>query len=948
MDDFSEVDRLGVYRSSCMSDQILDIGFLSNADPNYVDNLYQQYLKDPKSLDDKWRLFFEGFHLAANETRNTSGKASHFGNLNRLIHMYRSRGHMIANINPIKPHDKMSKNAFAISNFGFTAADEDKYFDDPDLKGCSRSPLKEIVKKLQDIYCGTLSYEFLNCRNEELHDWLTNQIEPLAGGVPFGKEKKNRFLRMVTKAATLENFLHTKYVGQKRFSLEGCEALIPGLDHLIECGAKNGVKEIVFGMAHRGRLNVLVNILQKSYRQLFTEFEGGGLVNAGNGDGDVKYHLGQSADVNYEGNNVHLSLAFNPSHLEAVNPIVEGMVRAKCLKYYHEDFNSIVPVLIHGDASVAGQGIVYEMATMSKMPSYDNKGTVHIILDNQVGFTANSDETRSGLYPSDIAKITDSPVFHVNADDVDKVAYALELALKARQKFAIDVWVNIIGFRKRGHNEGDDPRFTQPKMYKKIDHHPDLLKIYRDQLEKENVSTIAQSEQIAQEISNEMEESFSNVAKKEDIKVEPDTLKRYWQDIRPSHDSDFEDSIETGLEREKLDELAKKLTTFPENFSLYKKIRRIIENRSKNYFEKGLVDWAMAEQLCFASILDSGRTVRLAGQDSARGTFSHRHSVWKDTAREVKYSPLEACKKKLAMLQIINSQLSEYSVLGFEYGYSLARPHALVIWEAQFGDFANGAQIIIDQFITSGETKWQRHSGIVLMLPHGYEGMGPEHSSARLERFLQCCAKNNMYVVNITSPANLFHALRRQVFSEFRKPLVIMSPKSLLRHPKVTSSIDEFTKKSAKFRMVLHDETIKPTEVQRVVMCTGKIYIELDQYRVENNIKDVAIIRLEQLYPICRRCMKHILQRYPKTQDWVWVQEEPANMGAWAHVDFYLKEFFPLRLISRKTSASPATGSSKKHAIQQNEIIEKAFQNIPSKKSSSKSSLKIKQVSKVG
>ena len=902
-----------------------------NASPAFIEQLYLSYQNDPLSVEEGWRKFFEGYDFAANKSPAESLESSEGDPVSakdfsvaRFIQNHRSRGHLIADLNPIKKHAKIDEKEFSLERFGFDESDKDLIFANGNDLGIGPAKLIDIDRYLKKVYCGKIAYEFMNCRGEAMRQWIIDRIEERKGEISFDAKEKKNLLEMTIKATLLEDFLQTKYVGQKRFGLEGCEALIPGLDKMIRVGAKEGVEEFVFGMAHRGRLNVLVNVLQKSYSELFTEFEGGELPKTIKGDGDVKYHLGQSADVNVDGKNIHLSMAFNPSHLEAVNAVVEGMVQAKCLKYYKENRQAIVPVIIHGDAAVAGQGVVYELANLSKIEPYDNGGTLHVVIDNQVGFTANTDETRSGIYASDLAKITDSPVFHANADDVEAVSYAFELAMHARQKFGIDVWVNIIGFRKRGHNEGDEPRFTQPKMYAIVDEHPGLLSIYKKKLIGENVVTDADCTAMEKDLREVMDQSFDLVHQGAS-QLHVDALKRYWQDIRPALESDFDKSISTGVKRPLLDELAKKLLTIPSDFNLYKKLPRIFEARNKLYFDEGFVDWAMGEQLSFASILDSGRTVRLSGQDSARGTFAHRHAVLKDTKEEVKYSPLSACRKKMAMLQIINSQLSEYSILGFEYGYSLARPHALVIWEAQFGDFANSAQIVIDQFISSGESKWQRHCGWALLLPHGYEGMGPEHSSARLERFLQLCAAENMYVVNLTTPANLFPAFRRQVFSDFRKPLVIMSPKSLLRHPKVISPISDLVGENARFKEVIDDEQTTASKVKRVLMCSGKIYYELLEKREKLDKMDVAIVRIEQLYPLCKPALKALKKKYQHVSQWFWVQEEPANMGAWAHLNFYIHADFPLRLVSPKAAASTAPGMSKAHSKNQENLTNDAF-----------------------
>ena len=725
------------------------------------------------------------------------------------------------------------------------------------------------------------------------------------------------------RAVDFEAFLHTKFVGQKRFSLEGAEAIIPALETLVEEGAVLGVKEFVIGMAHRGRLNVLANILNKSYENIFAEFEGKSFGDS-HFEGDVKYHMGYSSDrIAHNGEKVHLSLAPNPSHLEAVNPVVEGMARAKIEKRYSGDEKKLVPILIHGDASIAGQGIIYEVLQMSQLEGYKTGGTVHVVLNNQVGFTTDYIESRSSTYCTDIAKTTLSPVFHVNGDDIEAVVHTIEMALEFRQQFHRDVFVDILAYRKHGHNEGDEPRFTQPTLYKLIGKHPNPKLIYRNRLIDEGSFSGEELDEIDRNFREQMNSSLELSHQREQL--EPTSFfEGDWQGLRLAQQEEHQKSPDTGVDRAKLQELANKLTTLPEDWKIFPKIRNLYKDRSKMVNEREILDWGMGEQLAYASLLDEGTGIRISGQDVRRGTFSHRHAVVVEED-DTKHFPLMHLSDSQGLLSIYNSHLSEYGVLGFEYGYAVSSPKDLVIWEAQFGDFANGAQIIIDQFIASAETKWQRMNGLVLQLPHGYEGQGPEHSSARIERFMTLCADNNMYILNCTTPANLFHALRRQTARPFRKPLVIFTPKSLLRHPKCVSSLNDFGK-GTYFKEVIDDHYVDPAKVKRVLFCNGKIYYDLLERQQLEERKDVAVVRLEQLYPMATEQIMEIRNRYVQAQEWFWVQEEPENMGA---AGFMMRKFpdlgSPLKLVSRKESSSPSTGFSVMHKKQQEELIQRAF-----------------------
>lgn len=900
--------------------------YLNNANPLYVEDLFKKYQKDPLSVDEKWRIFFEGYELAKENSLtdelDEGGRFDRESQVTKLIHAYRSRGHIASNTNPLE--SPIQVNDLEKEYYHLKDKDLQTVFNAGNNLRIGPANLETIIQHLKKTYVSTMGIEFVHCTNNELRQWIYKAIEPSGSTPQYSNEKKMMMLKHLYQASLFEDFLHRKYAGQKRFSLEGLDAFIPGLIAMIRKGTEIGGEEFVIGMAHRGRLNVLVNVLKKPFYNVFSEFEGGELSKAIQGNGDVKYHLGQSTDVVYNGKEVHLSLAFNPSHLEAVATVVQGIVRGKAIKYYQNNVTKVIPIVVHGDASVSGQGVVYELANMSRLEGYDNGGSIHVVLNNQLGFTANASETRSSLYCTDVAKITDSPIFHVNANDVEKVVYAFDLAIEIRQQFQIDVWIELLGYRRRGHNEGDEPRFTSPMMYNNIDNMPTVTEIYSQKLFDEKVVTQKWVDQIVNEFNQSLEKDLE-LARKKKFRIEVNALNRFWQSIRPAEDKDFVESIPTAVTKKKIDELMKKVSEIPADFKINPKLKKLLEARSKLYSKKQ-IDWAMGEQLAYASLLDEGHSVRITGQDSGRGTFSHRHAVFYDTKTEKTYIPLESCNTPTSRFRVINSLLSEYSVLGFEYGYSLTRPFSLVIWEAQFGDFANGAQIIIDQFIAAGEVKWQRHSGLVMFLPHGYEGMGPEHSSARLERFLNLCFHNNMYLVNPTTPANFFHLLRRQIKNKFRKPLVVMSPKSLFRHPAVISSTDEISKPGRCFREIIDDEGVNPKKVKRLILCTGKIYYDLVDYRKEKKrIEDIALVRFEQLYPIVRNQLQAIKKKYSMVKEIYWVQEEPRNMGAWSFIKAILGSWKINDCISRNSSPSPASGSLAVHKANQERILRKAI-----------------------
>jgi len=905
-----------------------NFSFLGNGDIGNFDHLFEQFRQDPESVDESWRRFFEGFEFSKANYDKAGIDASipeafqKEVNVLNLIGAYRQRGHLFAKTNPIRPR-RMHEQPIQLENFNLNEGDFETVFQAGTRIGLGPTTLREIVDFLEETYCGSIGAEYKFVRTPHVVDWIQSRVEQNRNHTIFNKEEKQQIYEKLMRAVDFEAFLHTKFVGQKRFSLEGAEAIIPALETLVEEGAVLGVKEFVIGMAHRGRLNVLANILNKSYENIFAEFEGKSFGDS-HFEGDVKYHMGYSSDrIAHNGEKVHLSLAPNPSHLEAVNPVVEGMARAKIEKRYSGDEKKLVPILIHGDASIAGQGIIYEVLQMSQLEGYKTGGTVHVVLNNQVGFTTDYIESRSSTYCTDIAKTTLSPVFHVNGDDIEAVVHTIEMALEFRQQFHRDVFVDILAYRKHGHNEGDEPRFTQPTLYKLIGKHPNPKLIYRNRLIDEGSFSGEELDEIDRNFREQMNSSLELSHQREQL--EPTSFfEGDWQGLRLAQQEEHQKSPDTGVDRAKLQELANKLTTLPEDWKIFPKIRNLYKDRSKMVNEREILDWGMGEQLAYASLLDEGTGIRISGQDVRRGTFSHRHAVVVEED-DTKHFPLMHLSDSQGLLSIYNSHLSEYGVLGFEYGYAVSSPKDLVIWEAQFGDFANGAQIIIDQFIASAETKWQRMNGLVLQLPHGYEGQGPEHSSARIERFMTLCADNNMYILNCTTPANLFHALRRQTARPFRKPLVIFTPKSLLRHPKCVSSLNDFGK-GTYFQEVIDDHYADPAKVKRVLFCNGKIYYDLLERQQLEERKDVAVVRLEQLYPMATEQIMEIRNRFVQAQEWFWVQEEPENMGA---AGFMMRKFpdlgSPLKLVSRKESSSPSTGFSVMHKKQQEELIQRAF-----------------------
>lgn len=904
--------------------------YVSNADVVAIDNLYKQYLNDVDSVDFGWQKFFEGFEMGQQKFNGKSSSNNNVAevsediikeiNVLNLIKGYRTRGHLFTKTNPVRERRKYSPN-LNIETFGLNESDLNKSFNAGIEIGIGVAKLKDIIAHLEQTYCQSIGAEYAYIRNPEKLAWLQHKMEGSKNTPQLNLEEKRHILSKLNQASVFENFIHTKFVGQKRFSLEGLETLIPALDEVIQYGAELGVEEFVLGMAHRGRLNVLANILGKSYEDIFKEFEGKGAEDEGIFEGDVKYHLGFSSDLITKTNKkVRLSLSPNPSHLETVNPVVKGLTRAKLDKKHNGNIEKVASILIHGDASVAGQGVVYEVLQMAGLKAYSVGGCIHIVTNNQIGFTTNYIDARTSTYCTDVAKTTLCPVFHVNADDVEAVVFTIKLAMEYRQEFKSDVFIDLLGYRKYGHNEGDEPRFTQPLLYKAIAAHQNPREIYNQKL--------LTAGSVEADLAKEMDSSFRKElqAKLESAKTsDPSRAKNFladrWQGFRSAKKEDFDIVAKTAVKPDLFLRLAEKITAIPADFKAFSKIEKLFLDR-KNMIKNDNYDWAMGELMAYATLSNEGHNVRMTGQDCERGTFSHRHAIIKQEDSEIAHNVINSLgEDKKGEVEFYNSLLSEYAVLGFEYGYSMFTPNDLTIWEAQFGDFANGAQIVIDQYLASAETKWKTYSGLTLMLPHGYEGQGPEHSSARLERFLQLCANWNMQVCNITSPANYFHALRRQLKRDYRLPLVVMTPKSLLRHPACVSKLEEFT--NGAFQEVIDDSFVTKKSVKRVLLCTGKIYYELLEYQQKNDRKDIAIVRVEQLYPMPETQLAAIYEKY-KGAEFCWVQEEPKNMGAWLYLLRWDNNMH-LKRISRESSASPATGFSKVHAKEQAAIIEASF-----------------------
>ena len=929
--------------------------FLNAANTQFFADLYDQYLENPDSVEASWRAFFQGFDFAresygddffqesvpqevstvnapvASSVASTpqaapvpvSGKVEKELQVLNLIKAYQRQGHLLAQIDPLKER-KAPQVSLSLEKFGLSQADLSTVFDAAKEIHLAPSPLSVILKKLEDTFTKSIAIEFEHLDNEKEKKWFQEKIYSGEYTTEFSKEQKKRILEKLAESTTLENFFHNKYVGQKRFSLEGNEAVIPALDALIEAAAdQRGVKEVVIGMAHRGRLNVLINILGKNLQDVFSEFDGKDYLDP-EFDGDVKYHLGLTTHrTTAKGNEVLLNLAPNPSHLETVSAVLQGITRAKQDLHYADNPSQVLPIVMHGDAAVSGQGIVYEVMQMERLRGYTTSGTVHIVINNQIGFTTNPSDSRSTTYCTDVAKGFQAPVLHVNSDDTEAVVRAMLLAMEYRMAFGHDVFIDVIGYRKYGHNEGDEPRFTQPALYKIIGGHNNPTVIYTESLVRQGVITPQEIQAYQETFRNHLDTELEASRLKEFTIITP-IMQNEWKGLEHiASQQDMLLKISTAYEREKLDALAQLITTLPEDKKFINKITKIIKERHNLYFEQNKVDWGMAEHLAFATLLSEGHDVRLSGEDVGRGTFSHRHAVVKEEESEESIIPLSRIKEQGGgTFHVYNSLLSEYGVLGFEYGYALTAPQTLTIWEAQFGDFANGAQIMIDQYICCGEDKWKNQSGLVMLLPHGYEGQGAEHSSARLERYLQLCATQNMYVTNCTTPANLFHLLRRQLKAPFRKPLVAMSPKSLLRHPLVISSVEELTQ--GYFQEVLDDSQVNPEEVRTLTFCSGRFYYDLLAEREKLGRKDVALVRIEQLFPLPIEELKLIIARYPNVTDYVWAQEEPKNMGAYGYMLMNF-DIVKWRLAAANAYSAPAPGSPMRHKARHQEAIDKVF-----------------------
>lgn len=898
--------------------------YVGTSDVNAIESLFNQYLQDPNSVDASWRDFFKGFEFARTSYEDGGGIPENVAKEFKVIGLiagYRQRGHLFTKTNPVRQR-RTYEPTLALENFGLSDKDLETVFQAGNEIGIGPAKLKDIVAHLNQTYCQSIGAEYMYMREPQVVKWLQERMEKNKNTPSFTKDEKRVILKKLTQAVVFENFLHTKFVGQKRFSLEGGEAVIPAMNALMEHGANLGIQDYVIGMAHRGRLNVLTNIMNKTYKDVFTEFEGRPSEDS-LFDGDVKYHMGYSSDqISDGGKKTHMSLTPNPSHLETVDPVVTGIARAKIDNFHNGDNSKVCPVLLHGDAAVAGQGVVYEVLQMSQLDGYKTGGTVHFVINNQVGFTTNFLDARSSTYCTDIAKVVLSPVFHVNGDDVEALCFISKLAMEFRQTFHRDVFIDVLCYRKYGHNEGDEPRFTQPVLYKAIAAHPNPKDIYVKKLETEGSELASEAKEIEKGFKAQLDANLDEAKKTEKAKI-TSFLEGKWKGIRMATDKDFETSPDTSINEKLFLELAQKTTELPKDRKFFNKIQKVFDDR-KAMITNDNYDWAMGELLAYASLMKEGHHVRFSGQDVERGTFSHRHAVVKVEDSEEEYTPLNNLGAD-GQLRIYNSHLSEYGVLGFEYGYAFASPSILTIWEAQFGDFFNGAQIIIDQYVASAESKWRRMNGLVMLLPHGYEGQGPEHSSARMERFLQMCANNNIFIVNATTPAQQFHVLRRQLKRDFRKPLICFTPKKLLRYPACVSKISDFTKGG--FKEVLDDNLADAKKVTRIAFCTGKVYYDLVERRAKENTDDIAFVRLEQLYPFPQKQVDEILKKYNNAKDFMWVQEETENAGAWRFIDHKMRSL-NLKYVGRDESASPATGFSKRHNEESENMMTKIFSKV--------------------
>ena len=951
--------------------------FLTKSNSAFLEQMYLKYINKDLDLPSSWKNYFDDLgdelDLVVNEIKGPSwapikkqinivekkpkkevhsnGSVKNVISENNLqnnidsikavelIRAYRLRGHLLAKLDPLGLKKTEYLEELHPEYYGFKKSDYKREIFLNGVTNKKYSNINEILTFLNNTYCGPIGYEYMHISNPEERIWLRKRIEEDENEIKFTKNGKEAILNKLIQAEGFEKFLATKYVGTKRFGLDGAESLIPALEQIIKIGGQSQIKEVKIGMSHRGRLNVLANVLQKSYKRIFNEFAGEFNSSSNEGAGDVKYHLGASSNREFDGNPVHVSLTDNPSHLEAVNPVVLGQTRAK--QFFHKDKerNKVIPILIHGDAAFAGQGIVAECFAMSGLPGHNTGGTIHIIVNNQIGFTTSPRFARSSPYPSDVAKMVDAPILHVNGDDPEAVIYATRIATEFRLKFNRDVVVDLICYRRFGHNEGDEPSFTQPLMYEKIRSHPTTLKLYGQKLTQEQIFTEEGVNQKIKTFKDLLDDQFKTA---KDYKPKIEWFEGTWSRYKPEKGKDKRGV--TGVDKEIIKSISDRINVIPSEINPHKTVAKVFDLRKKSIDTEKNIDWATAESLAFATLLNEGYPVRLVGQDSGRGTFSQRHSVLRNQSDNSRYIPLNHISEGQKNYEIVDSFLSELAVLGFEYGYSLVEPNTLTLWEAQFGDFANGAQIIIDQFISSGERKWSRASGIVMLLPHGYEGQGPEHSSARLERFLQLCSNDNMQVMNCTTPANYFHALRRQMKRDFRKPLIMMTPKSLLRNKYCVSDLEDFSKNNS-FHRVLWDHAIDPktegfiklknsSKIRKVILCSGKVYFDLLEAREKLKIDDVILYRIEQLYPFPAKTLVKELKPYAKSATFHWCQEEPKNMGAWFSVRDYIEWTLDnikannnqISYIGRSPDASPATGYAKRHISQQQEIIKKVFE----------------------
>ena len=903
--------------------------FLNAAHTGFIADLYDQYLQNPDAVEPSWRSFFQGYDLA-NENFSLTEEVETSVEIPQsvrkeflvvdLINGYRTRGHLFTKTNPVRDRRKYSP-SLDIENFGLSQNDLDSTFNAGEIVGIGPKKLSEIIAHLELIYCDSIGVEYMYMRNPEKLSWWKDRLIKNDNHPNYSEDSKKYILSKLNQAVTFESFLQTKYVGQKRFSLEGGEALIPGISVALRNAAEvYGVEECVLGMAHRGRLNTLVNIFKKPVRDLFSEFEGKDFEDT-NIDGDVKYHLGLTLSKTFRnGKQIKMNLVPNPSHLETVAAVAEGITRAKIDRKYNGDESKILPIIVHGDAAIAGQGIAYEITQMAKLNGYKTGGTIHIVVNNQIGFTTNYLDARSSTYCTDVAKVTLSPVLHVNADDTEAVCHAMEMALDFRMKFKSDVFIDLLGYRKYGHNEGDEPRFTQPKLYKAISKHKNVKDIYAAQLLAENNINSEYLETITNNFKQLLETEFNESKKVKTSKVR-EFMESTWKGFKRQRLASMLETENTTYSVDKLKNIAKVVSTVPENVQFVRKAERILQGRAKMVFETNTLDWGMAENLAYGSLLEEGFNVRISGQDVERGTFSHRHAVLRDEVSEERINLLNTNPNNIGNMTIYNSLLSEYGVLGFDYGYAMANPNTLTIWEAQFGDFSNGAQIMFDQYISAAEDKWKMQNGIVVLLPHGYEGQGSEHSSARIERYLQLCAEDNMTVANCTTPSNFYHLLRRQMKRNYRKPLIIFTPKSLLRHPKVVNTIEDLA--TGEFQEVI-DDTLNPAKVTKLVFCMGKFYYDLLAERDILAREDVALVRIEQLFPLHLEKLQQVIDRYPSVENYVWAQEEPRNMGAWSFMLERL-DLVKLNVCSRKYYAVPAAGSSTRFKKRHKAVIDSVF-----------------------